>query len=160
MPTMWGQAGLIEEFERVLIYLKIALQKSLVMYPIPVWQSHQILPCHGRINAYSRPLVPCAVLGFGVSNGFVMHEFEELLARLLGGATRDIPLRTWDDGQIIRLRGLRCWKEKLERRGKWGNDGISSRVKNAIWVRNNWIDGWDIRDWRVRRAPQLHYLIW
>ena len=35
-----------------------------------------------------------AVLGFGVSNGFVMHEFEELLARLLGGATRDIPLRT------------------------------------------------------------------
>ena len=36
MPTMRGQAGPIEEFERVLRYLKMALQKSSVMYPIPV----------------------------------------------------------------------------------------------------------------------------
>ena len=33
-------------------------------------------------------------LGFGVSNGLVMHEFEELLARLLGVAIRNIPLKT------------------------------------------------------------------
>ena len=32
-------------------------------------------------------------LGFGVSNGFVMHEFEELLARLLGGASSVLTFR-------------------------------------------------------------------
>lgn len=50
--------------------------------------------------------------GFGASNGFVMHEFEEFLARLLGGVIRDIQLRIGDDGRIIRLGELRGGEER------------------------------------------------
>ncbi|WJZ92366.1 hypothetical protein VitviT2T_011368 [Vitis vinifera] len=41
-----------------------------------------------------------------------MHEFEEFLARLLGGVIRDIQLRIGDDGQIIRLGELRGGEER------------------------------------------------
>ena len=50
--------------------------------------------------------------GFGTSNGFVMHEFEEFLARLLGGVVRDIQLRIGDDGRIVRLGELRGGEER------------------------------------------------
>jgi len=48
-------------------------------------------------------------LGFGVQNSFVMHEFEELLARLLGGVIGDTQLRTgaWWSGEA---RGPEGWR--------------------------------------------------
>ncbi|KAK3009113.1 hypothetical protein RJ639_014909 [Escallonia herrerae] len=45
--------------------------------------------------------------GYGTSNGFVMHEFEEFLTRVLGGAIRDLQLRIGEDARIVRLRDLR-----------------------------------------------------
>lgn len=50
--------------------------------------------------------------GFGTSSGFVMHEFEEFLARVLGGAVRDIQLRIGEDGGIVRLGELRGGEER------------------------------------------------
>ncbi|KAI5559785.1 hypothetical protein BDE02_16G001200 [Populus trichocarpa] len=50
--------------------------------------------------------------GFGTSNGFVMHEFEEFLARLLGGVIRDVQLRIGDEARIIRLGELRGGEER------------------------------------------------
>lgn len=50
--------------------------------------------------------------GFGTSNGFVMHEFEEFLARVLGGAIRDVKLRIGEDARIIRLGELRGGEER------------------------------------------------
>ncbi|XP_012082215.1 E3 ubiquitin-protein ligase WAV3 isoform X2 [Jatropha curcas] len=50
--------------------------------------------------------------GFGTSNGFVMHEFEEFLVRLLGGMIRDVQLRIGEEGRIIRLGELRCNEER------------------------------------------------
>ncbi|GKV18857.1 hypothetical protein SLEP1_g29183 [Rubroshorea leprosula] len=50
--------------------------------------------------------------GFGSSNGFVMHEFEEFLARLLGGVVRDIQLRIGEEGRMIRLGELRGGEER------------------------------------------------
>ncbi|KAJ9684876.1 hypothetical protein PVL29_017053 [Vitis rotundifolia] len=50
--------------------------------------------------------------GFGASNGFVMHEFEEFLVRMLGGVIRDIQLRIGDNGQIITLGELRGGEER------------------------------------------------
>ena len=73
-------------------------------------------------------------LGFGVSNGLVMHEFEELLARLLGVAIRNIPLKTWDDGQIIRLReSKRQWREVKSTRYGW-----LWACLNEIWSHGKW----------------------
>lgn len=51
-------------------------------------------------------------LGFGSSNGFAMHEFEEFLGRLLGGVIRELQLRIGEDGRIIRLGELRSGEEK------------------------------------------------
>lgn len=50
--------------------------------------------------------------GFGSSSGFVMHEFEEFLARVLGGAVREIELRIKDDSRIIKLGELRDGEER------------------------------------------------
>ncbi|XP_015578458.1 probable E3 ubiquitin-protein ligase EDA40 isoform X2 [Ricinus communis] len=50
--------------------------------------------------------------GFGTSNGFVMHEFEEFLVRLLGGVIRDVQLRIGEEGRIIRLGELRGNEER------------------------------------------------
>lgn len=50
--------------------------------------------------------------GFGTSNGFVMHEFEEFLMRLLGGVIRDVQLRIGEEGTIIRLGELRANEER------------------------------------------------
>uniref|UniRef100_A0A5B7AVK4 RING-type domain-containing protein n=1 Tax=Davidia involucrata TaxID=16924 RepID=A0A5B7AVK4_DAVIN len=50
--------------------------------------------------------------GFGTSNGFVMHEFEEFLARVLGGVIREIQLRIGEDARIVRLGELRGGEER------------------------------------------------
>ncbi|GFP94142.1 hypothetical protein PHJA_001558700, partial [Phtheirospermum japonicum] len=51
--------------------------------------------------------------GFGAaSNGFVMHEFEEFLARTLGGAIGDIQLRIEEGTRIVRIGELRGGEER------------------------------------------------
>ncbi|XP_043701627.1 E3 ubiquitin-protein ligase WAV3-like isoform X2 [Telopea speciosissima] len=50
--------------------------------------------------------------GFGTSNGFVMHEFEEFLARLLGGVIRETQLRIGENGGVVRLGELRGGEER------------------------------------------------
>ncbi|KAF8391717.1 hypothetical protein HHK36_024026 [Tetracentron sinense] len=50
--------------------------------------------------------------GFGTSNGFVMHEFEEFLARLLGGVIRETQLRIGEEGGVVRLGELRGGEER------------------------------------------------
>lgn len=49
---------------------------------------------------------------FGTSNGFIMHEFEDFLARLLGGVIRDVQLRIGEEARIIRLGELRGSEER------------------------------------------------
>ncbi|KAL2495661.1 uncharacterized protein Fot_39418 [Forsythia ovata] len=51
-------------------------------------------------------------LGYGTSNGFVMHEFEEFLARTLGGAIRDIQLRIGEGARVVRIGELRGGEER------------------------------------------------
>ncbi|WOK92592.1 hypothetical protein Cni_G01283 [Canna indica] len=50
--------------------------------------------------------------GYGTSNGFVMHEFEEFLARLLGGMIRDIQLKIGAEGECVMLGDLRGGEER------------------------------------------------
>ncbi|PKI71446.1 probable E3 ubiquitin-protein ligase EDA40 [Punica granatum] len=50
--------------------------------------------------------------GFGASNGFVMHEFEKFLARVLGGVIREVQLRIGEEGSVIRLGELRGGEER------------------------------------------------
>ncbi|XVE87594.1 hypothetical protein DITRI_Ditri19aG0000600 [Diplodiscus trichospermus] len=50
--------------------------------------------------------------GFGTSNGFVMHEFEDFLTQLLGGVIREIQLRIGEEARIIRVGDLRVWEER------------------------------------------------
>lgn len=50
--------------------------------------------------------------GFGTSNGFVMHEFEEFLTRVLGGVIKEIQLRIGEDARIARLGELRGGEER------------------------------------------------
>ncbi|OAY64244.1 hypothetical protein ACMD2_14316 [Ananas comosus] len=50
--------------------------------------------------------------GFGTSNGFVMYEFEEFLARLLGGVVRETQLRIGEHGGVVRLGELRGGEER------------------------------------------------
>ncbi|XP_051128472.1 probable E3 ubiquitin-protein ligase WAVH2 [Andrographis paniculata] len=50
--------------------------------------------------------------GFSTSNGFIMHEFEEFLARTLGGAIRDIQLRIEDGTRVVRIGELRGGEER------------------------------------------------
>lgn len=55
--------------------------------------------------------------GFGTPNGFIMHEFEEFLAGLLGGFIRDIQLRlrTGEEAssaRIVRIGELRGGEER------------------------------------------------
>lgn len=51
--------------------------------------------------------------GFGMSNGFVMHEFEEFLVRLLGGAVRETQVRIGGEGSgVVRLGELRGGEER------------------------------------------------
>ncbi|KAK3129822.1 hypothetical protein QOZ80_6BG0485140 [Eleusine coracana subsp. coracana] len=51
-------------------------------------------------------------LGFAVQSGFIMHEFEELLARLLGGVIGDTQLRIGENGGMVRLGELRGGEER------------------------------------------------
>ncbi|KAJ4829921.1 hypothetical protein Tsubulata_012109 [Turnera subulata] len=50
--------------------------------------------------------------GFGTSNGFVMHEFEDFLQRLLGGVIRDVQLRIGEEARVVRLGELRGNEER------------------------------------------------
>ncbi|KAM7270676.1 hypothetical protein ACFE04_029890 [Oxalis oulophora] len=50
--------------------------------------------------------------GFGTSNGFVMHKFEEFLARTMGGSIQDIQLRIGDGDRIIKLGELKGNEER------------------------------------------------
>ena len=54
--------------------------------------------------------------GFGTSNGFIMHEFEEFLAGLLGGVVKEIQLRVRtgeeSNGRIVRIGELRGVEER------------------------------------------------
>ncbi|KAI4296094.1 hypothetical protein L6164_036082 [Bauhinia variegata] len=55
--------------------------------------------------------------GFGTSSGFVMHEFEEFLAKMLSGIVREIQLRICGAGEIdservIRIGELRGGEER------------------------------------------------
>ncbi|KAF6141345.1 hypothetical protein GIB67_008522 [Kingdonia uniflora] len=50
--------------------------------------------------------------GYGTSNGFVMHEFEEFLARLLGGVIRDTQIRIGRGGEVVKIGELRGGEER------------------------------------------------
>lgn len=50
--------------------------------------------------------------GFSSSSGFVMHEFEDFLGRLLAGVILDIQLRIGEEGRTIRLGELRGGEER------------------------------------------------
>ncbi|XP_042520014.1 probable E3 ubiquitin-protein ligase EDA40 isoform X2 [Macadamia integrifolia] len=50
--------------------------------------------------------------GFRTSNGFVMHEFEDFLSRLLGGVIRETQLRIGANGGVVRLGELRGREER------------------------------------------------
>ncbi|XAR53897.1 hypothetical protein NMG60_11022623 [Bertholletia excelsa] len=50
--------------------------------------------------------------GFAASSGFVMHEFEEFLTRVLGGVIKEIQLRIGEDTGIVRLGELRSGEER------------------------------------------------
>ncbi|CAL9089394.1 E3 ubiquitin-protein ligase WAV3-like isoform X1 [Musa acuminata AAA Group] len=50
--------------------------------------------------------------GFGMSSGFVMHEFEEFLARLLGGMIRETQVRIGAEGGRVLLGELRGGEER------------------------------------------------
>lgn len=41
--------------------------------------------------------------GFGASNGFVMHEFQEFLGRMMGGVVREAKVRVGVEGEWVRL---------------------------------------------------------
>ncbi|KAJ0988182.1 hypothetical protein J5N97_006538 [Dioscorea zingiberensis] len=77
-------------------------------------------PTRSRTYANEQvPTVPFLVhrfhigFGHGLSNGFVMHEFEEFLTRLLGGGVKDARLRIGDDNAgWMRLGDLRGGEER------------------------------------------------
>lgn len=75
---------------------------------------HPIRSCVGvDMNRSNIPVHQFHVgLGFGVQNGFAMHEFEELLARLLGGVIDDTQLRIGEHGGVMRLGELRGGEER------------------------------------------------
>ncbi|KAG9137555.1 hypothetical protein Leryth_018843 [Lithospermum erythrorhizon] len=50
--------------------------------------------------------------GFSTPNGFVMHEFEEFLARILGGAIKDVKLRIENETRVVCLAELRNSEER------------------------------------------------
>lgn len=50
--------------------------------------------------------------GFGASNGFIMNQFEEFLARTLGGAVRDVQMRIGEGTRIVRIDELRGGEER------------------------------------------------
>ncbi|KAL0306049.1 UNVERIFIED_CONTAM: hypothetical protein Sradi_6022200 [Sesamum radiatum] len=73
--------------------------------------------------------------GFGTSNGFVMHEFEEFLARTLGGAIRDVQLRIDEGTRIVRIGELRGGEER--------NIPVHLGDCGPICVEYSYIDGGD-----------------
>ncbi|KAL0328698.1 UNVERIFIED_CONTAM: putative E3 ubiquitin-protein ligase EDA40 [Sesamum calycinum] len=50
--------------------------------------------------------------GFGTSNRFIMHEFEEFLTRTLGGGIEDVQLRVREDKMVVRIGELRGGEER------------------------------------------------
>ncbi|XP_042031190.1 E3 ubiquitin-protein ligase WAV3-like [Salvia splendens] len=50
--------------------------------------------------------------GFGESSGFIMHQFEEFLVRMLGGAVKDVQMRIDQGARMIRIEELRGGEER------------------------------------------------
>lgn len=48
----------------------------------------------------------------GTSNGFVMNEFKEFLARVVGGAITEVQLRIGESGRIVNVGELRSGEER------------------------------------------------
>ncbi|KAI4343185.1 hypothetical protein MLD38_027718 [Melastoma candidum] len=75
--------------------------------------------------------------GFGSSSGFVMHEFEEFLARLLGGVVREVQVRIGEGGRrALRLGELRLGDERqvmLE----------LGEQEEGVYVGYSYAEGWD-----------------
>ncbi|XP_059436177.1 probable E3 ubiquitin-protein ligase EDA40 [Corylus avellana] len=125
-------------------------------------------------------------LGFGTSNGFVMHEFEQFLLRMLGGVIRDIQLKIGEEVncRIIRIGELKVGEERrisLDL-GEYGDDvhvgysyvdectrtgetvvsvGDKSNATGrdvSIGGRNSSVESWDYHDpYMARRwAKHLH----
>ncbi|OMO64648.1 von Willebrand factor, type A [Corchorus olitorius] len=89
--------------------------------------------------------------GFGTSNGFVIHEFEEFLTQLLGGVIREIQLRIGEEARIIRLGDLRGGEERR----------ILLDLDTAFSIgggRTSSVESWDYHDpYMARRwAKHLH----
>ncbi|XP_076949123.1 E3 ubiquitin-protein ligase WAV3-like [Bidens hawaiensis] len=66
---------------------------------------------------------------FGTSNGFVMHEFEEFLCRILGDKIRDINLRIREDGRIVGVGELRSGEERRIPLNNIVNEGGNANVR-------------------------------
>lgn len=69
---------------------------------------------------------------FGTSNGFVMHEFEEFLGRVIGDKIRDIQLRIREDGRVVRLGELSGGEER--------RIPVSVREGGSVWVEYSYIE--------------------
>ncbi|KAL3820863.1 hypothetical protein ACJIZ3_006768 [Penstemon smallii] len=72
---------------------------------------------------------------FGASNGFIMHEFEEFLARTLGGAIRDVELRIGESTDVVRIGELRGGEER--------NIPLNTRESGHVCVEYSYVDGGD-----------------
>ncbi|KAL4585326.1 hypothetical protein LXL04_009944 [Taraxacum kok-saghyz] len=68
---------------------------------------------------------------FGTSSGFVMHEFEEFLGRVIGDKIRDIQLRIREDGRVVRLGELSGGEER--------RIPVSVREGGSVWVEYSYI---------------------
>lgn len=55
---------------------------------------------------------PITIHRFYVWNGLVMHEFEDFLLRMLGGAVKEVQLRVAEERGLVRLGELRVGEEK------------------------------------------------
>ncbi|KAI7744497.1 hypothetical protein M8C21_025298 [Ambrosia artemisiifolia] len=114
---------------------------------------------------------------FGTSNGFVMHEFEEFLCKILGDKIRDIQLRIREDGRIVGLGELRSGEERriplnIKSEGASVNvrveysyveDGVRACVKTGELIvalgdkREAGVGGWCGEDGRSSNAGNWDY---
>ncbi|KAI4303576.1 hypothetical protein MLD38_039186 [Melastoma candidum] len=77
--------------------------------------------------------------GFGSSSGFVMHEFEEFLARLLGGVVREVQVRVGGGGRALWLGELRCGDERQVMLELDEDD----EEEDQVCVGYSYAEGWD-----------------
>ncbi|XP_047321543.1 E3 ubiquitin-protein ligase WAV3-like [Impatiens glandulifera] len=122
--------------------------------------------------------------GHGTSNGFVMNEFKEFLARVVGGAITEVRLRIGESGRIVDIGELRSGEERripldfeesrnlrlvysykspvAEECYRTGeaevDDGGSQPLERSLLGRTNGFESWGYDDpYRTRRwAKHLH----